>query len=338
MGVCSSGVQPTNPDQVDKTHFDMQRVVGEGGFGKVKAAIKISEAGGDKGSWYAVKIMSKKVACKRKMTQEFFTERNMLAIVEHDFLCNARYCFQDEYYCYIVMDLALGGDAKYHCKHQPRGEKKCLDEALARFYFAQLAVALEYLHQNFVLHRDIKPENIVIAQDGYAKLTDFGISQRVRPEALEYSGSSGTVGYMAPEIFTRSKKHGAAADWFAAGCTLHYLVTGTSIFGQGSDNKPKRQEDLQAAIAAFPKITLAEGKKGPLPPDLAELLTGLLTLDPAKRTASLEAVRGAKWYGSFDWAALEAKKMAPPWKPDCTRANCELNEGDLEVRRGPLAT
>ena len=112
MGLCGSSPVACNPDRVDKTHFEEHRIIGKGGFGKVKSAIKISEAGGDKGTMYAMKIMSKKVAVRRKMTDEFFTERNMLAALNHEFLVNAHYCFQDEFHCFIIMDLALGGDLK----------------------------------------------------------------------------------------------------------------------------------------------------------------------------------------------------------------------------------
>ena len=118
QGICgSSPTEPSNPVEVDLSHFDPDRIVGRGGFGKVQAMTKNSTAGGDKGTMYAVKIMSKQVAVGRKMTAEFFTERNMLSALNHDFLVNAQYCFQDTKYCYIVMDLALGGDLKVRHAH-----------------------------------------------------------------------------------------------------------------------------------------------------------------------------------------------------------------------------
>ena len=112
MGLCGSSGPNMNPEKVDLTHFDVHRVVGEGGFGKVKAVIKKSPEGGDKDVMYAMKQMDKRVALKRRMTKEFFNERNILAMLSSAFLCNAHYCFQDNKYCYIVMDLCMGGDLK----------------------------------------------------------------------------------------------------------------------------------------------------------------------------------------------------------------------------------
>ena len=139
MGLCGSSVAPINPTQVDLSHFKLQRIVGTGGFGKVKACMKISECGGDKDQWYAMKIMSKKVAAKRKMTNEFFSERNMVAELQNDFICNGKYAWADDQYCYMVLDLALGGDIKYQMKHMGEGKPGRLNEELALFYFAQVS-------------------------------------------------------------------------------------------------------------------------------------------------------------------------------------------------------
>ena len=142
MGICgSSAGGEINPDKVDSSHFDTQRVVGKGGFGKVNACVKLSPAGGDKDVWYAMKVMSKRVALKRKMTDEFFMERAMLAQVKHEFLCNAQYCFQDASYCYICLDLALGGDIKWHMrqtKNPAQGPLGMIPDDLAKFYLAQV--------------------------------------------------------------------------------------------------------------------------------------------------------------------------------------------------------
>ena len=145
MGICgsSSSQEYVNPLEVDLSHFEVERIIGEGGFGKVKAVRKITNAGGDKDVWYAMKQMSKEVALKRKMTDEFFMERSMIAQVKHEFLCNGQYCFQDENYCYICLDLALGGNIKYHMMKTKTeapelGTAFTIPEPLAVFYFAQV--------------------------------------------------------------------------------------------------------------------------------------------------------------------------------------------------------
>lgn len=82
------------------------------------------------------------------------------------------------------------------------------------FFLACLVSALEYIHNRGIIHRDVKPENLVFDQDGFLRLTDFGIARVLRPE--NYADTSGTPGYMAPEVMCR-KNHGIGVDYFAAG-------------------------------------------------------------------------------------------------------------------------
>ena len=132
-----------NPDVVNETHFTKQRVVGEGGFGKVYYMDKISEVGGDKGTRYAVKQLAKRRAIDDNGIDQIFGERDMLANLQHHFICNATYSYQDAQHCFIVMDLALGGDLDWLVKDYKKRAKRndqvmddCLPEDVALFYFA----------------------------------------------------------------------------------------------------------------------------------------------------------------------------------------------------------
>ena len=94
------------------------------------------------------------------------------------------------------MDLMTGGDLRYHV-----GIRRRFTEAETKFFVAWLLIGLEYIHSNGVIHRDIKPENLVLDKDGYVRITDFGIARVWRPNNAE--DTSGTPGYMAPEIMCR---------------------------------------------------------------------------------------------------------------------------------------
>ena len=111
---------PINNDAIDGTHFALGPRLGQGGFADVVSALKITnDVLEDKGTVYAIKIMSKKKACKRKMTAEIFTERRMLSELSYPFICNSKYMFQDDENVYMVMDYAGGGDVKVRTSTPP---------------------------------------------------------------------------------------------------------------------------------------------------------------------------------------------------------------------------
>lgn len=86
-----------------------------------------------------------------------------------------------------------------------------------------LILGLEYMHSQSVLHRDIKPENIIMEQNGYLRITDFGISKIFKQENC--NDTSGTPGYMAPEVMCR-QNHTGAVDFFALGVIGYEFMLG----------------------------------------------------------------------------------------------------------------
>lgn len=116
------------------------------------------------------------------------------------------------------MDLLLGGDLRYHIARQRR-----FTEEQTKFFIACLVQSLETVHGCGIIHRDIKPENLVFEQDGYLRLTDFGIARYWSPDNA--SETSGTPGYMAPEVMCR-QNHGVAADYFAVGVIAYECMNG----------------------------------------------------------------------------------------------------------------
>ena len=97
---------------------------------------------------------------------------------------------------YLIMDLLLGGDLRYHI-----ARRRKFPEDVTRFFIACLVHALEAVHRANVIHRDIKPENLVFDNEGYLRLTDFGVAKMVTPDNA--NETSGTPGYMAPEVMCR---------------------------------------------------------------------------------------------------------------------------------------
>jgi len=117
--------------------------------------------------------------------------------MQHPFILNLNYAFQTPAHLFLIVEYVPGGDLFYHIK-----KKGNLGEKEARFYGAQIILALEYLHDRNVIYRDLKPENILIDKDGYIRLADFGISKilQEKDNGLSYS-LIGTAQYLAPEMF-----------------------------------------------------------------------------------------------------------------------------------------
>jgi len=189
----------------------MQYVIGKGGFGKVW---KVEEGDHE----FAMKEMSKQRVLAKKSVNSVLNERNLLSTLKHEFIVNMKYAFQDRNNLYLVMDLLNGGDLRYHiCKYRK------FTELQTKFFTAWIVQGLEYCHNNSIVHRDIKPENLVFDSNGYIRVTDFGIARVWNPENKK--DTSGTPGYMAPEVMWR-QNHGVAVDYFALGVIVFELIFG----------------------------------------------------------------------------------------------------------------
>lgn len=163
-----------------------------------------------------MKEMQKFRIINKKSVHSVMNERKLLSVIKHPFIVNMLYAFQNKENLYLVMDLMPGGDLRYHL-----GREKKFNESQARFFTASIILGLEYIHLHGIIHRDIKPENIVFDKKGYLRITDFGIARVISPDNSK--DTSGTPGYMAPEVMCR-KSHGIAVDYFALGVMVHEFM------------------------------------------------------------------------------------------------------------------
>ncbi|XP_072800362.1 serine/threonine-protein kinase Sgk2 isoform X2 [Vicugna pacos] len=156
------------------TDFDFLKVIGKGNYGKVLLAKRKSD-----GMFYAVKVLQKKSILKKKEQSHIMAERSvLLKNVRHPFLVGLRYSFQTPEKLYFVLDYVNGGELFFHLQRERR-----FLEPRARFYAAEVASAIGYLHSLNIIYRDLKPENILLDCQGHVVLTDFGLCKEgVEPE------------------------------------------------------------------------------------------------------------------------------------------------------------
>jgi len=193
-----------NASKLTIDDFEIRRVLGTGGFGKVFQVSKT--AGAQKGKIYAMKVLKKAVIVRNKDTKEIDREvnvhakmeRDVLMAVRHPFIVDLKYAFQAGNKVYLIMEYLAGGELFMQLQ-----KERMLMEDTAIFYLSQVLLALEHLHQIGIIYRDLKPENIMLDRAGHVKLTDFGCVKESASDEINYT-FCGTVEYMAPEILNRS--------------------------------------------------------------------------------------------------------------------------------------
>ncbi|EFJ41498.1 hypothetical protein VOLCADRAFT_45332, partial [Volvox carteri f. nagariensis] len=170
--------------------FAWVRIIGAGSFGRVSLARHFRT-----NRVVAIKTLSKVAVIRENQVQHVLDERAMLIMVSgHPFIINLLATFQDRDNLYLVMDYVPGGEFFAHMRDHGR-----VPEEHARFYVAQIVLALEFLHSKGIVYRDLKPENLLIGADGYIRLTDLGFAKMVRSRTYTMCG---TPDYLAPEVIT----------------------------------------------------------------------------------------------------------------------------------------
>lgn len=349
---CSSGQSPYDPSVLSIKHFDIHRVVGKGGFGKVNAVIRKKTS---PPAWFAMKTLSKATVLEKKCVDVVWNERNLLTIARNPLIVRMHHTFQDSSNCYVVMDLLMGGDLKFHLNNT---HKNGFSEKDVRFYVAGILLSLEYLHSKRVLHRDVKPENVILDDKGYPHLTDLGVS--VQTDAtLRHCGSSGTVAYMAPELHIGPHEHGVASDFFCLGVVAFELCFGKRPWPKGVSGHLDSMDTWKVAVEPesftgnqlelyYPRELLPETPGVSLSPSCRSFIRGLLHPHEHERLGGQEgkvigaaAVKRHEWIADFDWQGYQSSKLPAPFQPviDESKANCDTAAQDfddvLDLSSGP---
>ncbi|GAQ90150.1 Serine Threonine protein kinase, partial [Klebsormidium nitens] len=283
------------------------RLLGSGAYGKVFLVEDRRS-----GARYALKHLSKAVAVQipRNLIDEV---RAMSAAEGCPFTARLLKTFVDASAFHLLQDAILGGELFTRVVSSADGR---LDEGTARFYLACAVTTLASLHTRGILHRDVKPENLLLAADGYLTLVDFGAACKYGPghEARTVT-FCGTADYLAPEVLLqRLYEWGPAADCWALGVTLFFMVTGRLPFavpdasrtvGTGSprlaDPRFNFPADLQLSAAG------------------RDLVGRLLERNPRARLgggpAGAMEIKAHPWFAGLDWAALERRAVPAPPNP-----------------------
>nr|AHZ63879.1 phototropin [Isoetes tegetiformans] len=278
----------------------------------------------DTGHYFAMKAMDKSVMVNRNKVHRACVEREILAMLDHPFLPTLYASFQTKTHICLITDFCAAGELFLLLDKQPTNS---INEDAARFYAAEIVIALEYLHCQGIVYRDLKPENILIQSDGHAVLSDFDLSflttckpQVIKPVVKNKKKTSvfptfiaeptsrsnsfvGTEEYIAPEIIEGSG-HGSAVDWWALGILLYEMLYGRTPFR--GKNRQRTFSNVLTKPLKFPRsISVSFAAK--------QLIRALLERDPAKRLGSLKGAYDVKMHTFFqgiNWPLI--RSMEPP--------------------------
>jgi serine/threonine protein kinase len=248
--------------------------------------------------------MSKVKIIDNQNIKNIKNERDLLSKLNHPFIVNMHFSFQNSNYLYLVMDLLTGGDLRYHLFHQ-----KSFNEKQSRFFLACVILGLEYCHSNLIIHRDIKPENVILDSFGYAHITDFGIAKMQQPNNA--NETSGTPGYMAPEVLF-GKNHTTVVDYFAVGVMCYEFMKGIKPYV--GRNRKEIKEKIKDKEIKIDKRNLKQGWSL----EAADFINQLLQRQPNRRlgyTGGINELKKHPWFKTIDWKELYNRKLTSLFIP-----------------------
>ncbi|KAI9824507.1 MAG: cAMP-dependent protein kinase catalytic subunit [Sarea resinae] len=300
--------------------FSIQRTLGTGSFGRVHLVQSKHNQ-----RFYAVKVLKKQQVVKMKQVEHTNDERRMLSKVKHPFLVTLWGTFQDSKNLYMVMDFVEGGELFSLLRKSQVGdedysvysayysiyefmdslEEKRFPNPVAKFYAAEVTLALDYLHSMHIIYRDLKPENLLLDRHGHLKITDFGFAKEVPDITWTLCG---TPDYLAPEVVA-SKGYNKSVDWWSLGILIFEMLCGFTPFWDGGSPMKIYENILKGRVKYPPYIH----------PDAQNLLQQLITPDLTKRLGNLHGgskdVMRHPWFQEVTWERLAKRDIDAPYVP-----------------------
>ena len=320
--------------QANYEDFEIKSVIGRGSVGKILLAKYIKD-----GKYYAIKSMRKDQIISEGIADNILVEKNILSKSQCEFILKLSFFFQTPERIYYVTPFIKGGDLYHKLKSEI-----FFKEDLVRFYTAQIAVALQYLHNLEITYRDLKPENILLDEDGYIKLCDFGSSVIIRGTE-KVKNFAGSPEYAAPEIITYSG-HNFMCDWWSLGILIYELLYGNTPFF--NMDKTRMYDLINTGAISFPKFIQIEGEEKPrnykVSEDAKNIISKFLEKDPGTRLGrkGLDEIKKHPFFSGINFDDLNKKKIKPPFRPNFSKEEQDLTNNfdeeylKLEISDSPI--
>ncbi|KRX05171.1 Protein kinase-like domain [Pseudocohnilembus persalinus] len=286
-------------------NFDLKQYrkikkIGEGESGE----IYLIENKNNENERYALKQIQK---INQPEKCQVYKEYQIAQKLKHPFLVKFITFIEDKTDYYFLFEFCPGGDLHHLIQQNIK-----LTNSQAKFYAAQILIVLEYLRKEKIIYRDIKPENILIDENGYVKLADFGVSTQLKM-GTEQTGSiiESLENYRPPESI-KGQNYGYGYDYYQFGCLLYEMLKGDPPFQDDSNFGSNIEEQKIRGKIEFPSNISKEAQS---------LITQLLTKDEKKRLQDPEKIKKSKFFKGFKFDQLLNKKLTSPFKPALRNQN-----------------
>ncbi|XP_074643969.1 rho-associated protein kinase 2-like [Tubulanus polymorphus] len=297
--------QILNNTRLKVDDFAMLKVIGRGAFGEVhlvrhKATKQV----------YAMKLLSKFEMIKRSDSAFFWEEREIMANANSEWIVQLHFSFQDTKSLYMVMDYMPGGDLVNLMGNYDIPEK------WARFYCAEVVLALDAIHSMNFIHRDVKPDNMLIDGSGHLKLADFGTCMRMDKDGMVTSDTAvGTPDYISPEVLKSqggNGYYGRECDWWSVGVVLYEMLVGeTPFYADSLVGTYGKIMDHKNSLAFPDDIEISSKAKA--------LICAFLT-DRMERLGQhgIEEIKSHPFFKNDQWDWSNIRQCVPPVVPELT--------------------
>ncbi|RXM99345.1 Rho-associated protein kinase 1 [Acipenser ruthenus] len=305
--------------------YEVVKVIGRGAFGEVqlvrhKATRKV----------YAMKLLSKFEMIKRSDSAFFWEERDIMAFANSPRVVQLFYAFQDSHYLYMVMEYMPGGDLVNLMSNYDMPEK------WARFYTAEVVLALDGIHSMGFIHRDVKPDNMLLDKAGHLKLADFGTCMKMNKDGMVRCDTAvGTPDYISPEVLKSQGGdgyYGRECDWWSVGVFLYEMLVGDTPFYADS------------LVGTYSKImnhknALTFPDDSGISKDAKNLICAFLT-DREVRLGrnGVEEIKQHPFFKNDQWSWENIRETAAPVVPELSSDIDTSNFDDIEEDKGDEET
>ncbi len=302
----SNDIDEKNNTIINYNSFEILELIGGGSFGKV---FKVKLKGTDK--IFAMKVLNKGYLIKKKLLRYAITECNVLKQSNCPFIIKLHYSFQTPENLYMILDYCPIGDLSYQI------QLNLFEEDEAKFYIAELILAIEYLHRHDIIYRDLKPENILIDADGHVKLADFGLAKENVSSNVPNKTFCGSPQYLSPEMLSKEGTT-KSSDIYGIGAILFELISGAPPFFSQDENL--MYKNISENRLMFPEFFSDE---------LKDLLRKMLDKNPKKRIGienDKSDLKNHEFFRDINWDDIMNKKIKPPVEMVDVREEYDLKE------------